>query len=524
LEISPHQMLIAASTSIVLLLVLGLSTISIHYMTSVQNSMNEITSNHNAKVDLLYDMGKIVRQRSLHLHAMFFREDLWERGEEFNKFNALAGEFISLRDKFLSLELTPGEKYGFSEAMKLIAMTQPLQLGISYKLSSDKDQQARKLITEKDLPLENKLIRVFDRLIHDLRTQSLSANKKANSVYQISKLVLIFLGTIILIVVGVGAYFVSRRIASSEKKLFEEKERAEVTLNTIVSGVITTDVNGRILTINPAAANMIECEIDCAIHRQLEDMYCIYDLSCDAPINREEFCQKLDGPSMHINNHHRLIGCCGREIIIEEIVSPIFDTEQNVIQFTYTFRDVSYERDRTDLALRDPLTGAMNRRYLETEMQRLIYNANEINTTHGFLYIDIDYFKNVNDTYGHMAGDKVLHDLSVIMLKQVRKKDVLVRLGGDEFVVLVKDCNLETARIIAEKILESFNNHTIQFGQKILSGFSASIGISMIRSGIVNSGQILEEADRACYQVKKSGRNGMEISGISELSANELAL
>lgn len=504
-------MLIAVSTGVVLLLVLGLSAISINYMTSAQESMINITENHNTKIDLLSDMGKLVRERSLRLHAMYFNEDLWRRSEEFEKFSNLAPEFIKLRDGFRKLELTKEEKDIFNEAMRLISITQSLQLDIRDKLLGDHDKQARKMIAEKDLPMENKLLSVFDKLVTNLREASKKASDKTRVEFQFSIVLFFSVALAIIIVVCVGAFFVGRRITSSENKLFEEKERAEVTLNTIVNGVITTDVSGKILMLNPAAANMIEWEQDTAWNKQLEDVYCIYQLGSDDVIDRKEFCKVIDGPCMHTTHHHRLIGRSGREIIVEETVSPIFDTSQNIIQFSYTFRDVSYERGRTDQALRDSLTGAMNRRFMETEMQRLIHSANEMDVTHGFLYIDIDFFKQINDTHGHTAGDKVLYDLAAIMLSKIRQKDVLVRLGGDEFVVLVKNCDLETARLIAEKILESINGYSLTYKEKTLGGFSASIGLSMIRSGTKNSDQILDEADRACYEVKESGRNGLRV-------------
>lgn len=496
----------------VMLLVLGLSAISITYMTSAQKTLKNITNIHNAKVDLLYDMDRIVRARSLHLHAMYFNQDPWRRADRFDKFSSLAPEFIALRNKFLQFDLTQKEKDMFSEAMKYITLTQKLQLNIRDKLSAELDGQARILIAEKDVPLESNLLSIFDQLVNELRVASETASQDAITRYNYSIAAFLTITLIIVMVVLYGSSFVGTRLEISENKLFEEKERAEVTLSTIINGVITTDVNGRVLSLNSAAANMIGWDQDAVQNKYLEEVYQLFDLGMDDYVDKKEFREIIEGPCMRLNHHHRLIGRTGREITIEETVSPIFDADQNVIQFSYSFRDVSYEHDKIGESLRDSLTGAMNRRFLETEMQRLIYSANEMNITHGFLYIDIDFFKTINDSHGHTAGDKVLFDLSTIMLSQIRQKDVLVRLGGDEFVVLVKNCELKTAELIAEKILQTINSYSLTYNEKILSGFGASIGISLIRSNTKNSGQILDEADRACYQVKKSGRNGCRVS------------
>jgi diguanylate cyclase (GGDEF)-like protein len=159
------------------------------------------------------------------------------------------------------------------------------------------------------------------------------------------------------------------------------------------------------------------------------------------------------------------------------------------------------------MATEDPLTGLYNRYYLETSLERLVAGAKRRQTNICILMCDLDHFKNINDTYGHDAGDKVLQQLAGILLRNVRKTDFVIRFGGEEFMILLVDCDTQKAGEMAERI--RFHVQTDKFhipGHSI--EITVSIGTAIFRG---KSDQDIwdhfKAADIALYQAKANGRN-----------------
>jgi len=161
------------------------------------------------------------------------------------------------------------------------------------------------------------------------------------------------------------------------------------------------------------------------------------------------------------------------------------------------------------MANHDALTGLINRFAFEKKLQEML---DEVSQTlkHAFLYIDLDQFKIVNDTSGHVAGDELLRQLSLIMGKEIRANDTLARLGGDEFGVLLNNCPLAIAENIAEKIIKAIKAFHFSWKEKIFT-LSASIGLVVIDEQYHESAEIMSAADMACYSAKDAGRNRLHI-------------
>lgn len=161
-------------------------------------------------------------------------------------------------------------------------------------------------------------------------------------------------------------------------------------------------------------------------------------------------------------------------------------------------------------ATHDPLTKFLNRRGFEVELQRFFDIAQSSDARHVVLIIDIDDFKNINDSYGHLAGDELLKQLGSMMPKLVNTGDVIARLGGDEFAALLNDCGeskgLEIARNIRQRIFETEINSE---GNRIRA--TVSIGMSVMSKNSASTSEVLNAADTACYIAKKSGRNRVHV-------------
>lgn len=165
---------------------------------------------------------------------------------------------------------------------------------------------------------------------------------------------------------------------------------------------------------------------------------------------------------------------------------------------------VDLQQQLLEQAIKDPLTGAFNRRQMDNALSEIVERRAENSTEQDvILMIDIDYFKNINDNYGHDIGDIALKGLVKLLQHNVRKNDDVFRMGGEEFVVLLRNTGLGKARDIAESLRVLIENALIEGMEHSLS---VSVGLSSLHSSMSYS-QWLKEADDLLYQAKKNGRN-----------------
>jgi diguanylate cyclase (GGDEF)-like protein len=167
------------------------------------------------------------------------------------------------------------------------------------------------------------------------------------------------------------------------------------------------------------------------------------------------------------------------------------------------------------LAITDSLTGYLNRRGFDEVSTRELERANRFGRPLSVIMIDIDNFKDINDTYGHVIGDRVLQQLAGRLQTSLRDVDVLGRYGGDEFIVLLPEADVEMASAVAERIRIEFYQ-PLSLG-KILSMespllVSASFGVAELTAEIQDIGSLIEKADSAAYQAKQKGRNLVEVA------------
>ncbi len=162
------------------------------------------------------------------------------------------------------------------------------------------------------------------------------------------------------------------------------------------------------------------------------------------------------------------------------------------------------------LAYHDSLTQLNNRNEFESRLRQALENAKHNQIQHTVLYLDLDQFKIINDTCGHIAGDELLKFLATKLKEQVREGDILARLGGDEFGVLLENCSLGHAQVIAEKILHTVKNLNFVWDGRAF-GIGVSIGMVIIDKDSDGIENIMSAADMACYAAKEEGRNRIKL-------------
>ncbi|MGD8884792.1 MAG: EAL domain-containing protein [Gammaproteobacteria bacterium] len=203
-------------------------------------------------------------------------------------------------------------------------------------------------------------------------------------------------------------------------------------------------------------------------------------------------------------NFHGVVGI--REL--EEVRQAINDYKNRFQTATITLEEKN--RELTKLTYHDPLTGCFNRRAFESRLEHAVDTALIENKEHVLCYIDLDQFKVVNDTCGHVAGDELLKQVAALLENEIRDTDMLARLGGDEFGVLLEGCGIDKARDMAESMRLKIKTHRFSWKDRPLD-IGISLGLVPINADNANFGDILKNADAACYVAKDSGRNRLQV-------------
>jgi two-component system cell cycle response regulator len=160
-----------------------------------------------------------------------------------------------------------------------------------------------------------------------------------------------------------------------------------------------------------------------------------------------------------------------------------------------------------EMAITDALTGLYNRRYMETHICGLVEQAAARSKPLTVLVLDIDYFKSINDTHGHDAGDEVLREFALRIRKSIRGIDLACRYGGEEFVVIMPESDLAVATVVAERLRRRIASEPflIRHGARRIE-VTISIGIAGL-SGADDAANVIKRADQALYRAKRDGRN-----------------
>ena len=240
-----------------------------------------------------------------------------------------------------------------------------------------------------------------------------------------------------------------------ESALFEEKERAQVTLHSIGDAVITMDDQGWVEYMNPVAENLTGWKAHEAKGQSIAAVFKIIDEKNRKPmLNPIERCLKEDTTAA-LRNQTILISLSGQEYSIQHSAAPIWSLKNEFLGVVLVFSDVTESRRIAQKisyqATHDALTGLVNRREFEHRLQRVL-KTRATKTAHVLCYLDLDQFKIINDTCGHAAGDELLRQLAGLLKTKVRIRDTLARLGGDEFGVLMEHCRLEQGLRVAETL------------------------------------------------------------------------
>jgi len=302
-----------------------------------------------------------------------------------------------------------------------------------------------------------------------------------------------------------------RRLAA---ELAEQHELLRVTLQSIGDAVVTTDANGRVNWLNPAAERMSGWLSSEAIGLPFDQVFHVIDEQTRQVIAPSLSTQLQRTPAVGLLHHALLVSRGGEEFSVEDSAAEIRNVESAVLGVVRVFRDVTEKRrltrEMSHRATHDALTGLVNRTEFDARLRRLLQTTQDQGGEHALMYIDLDQFKLVNDSCGHAVGDELLQKVSALLTQSIRSRDTLARLGGDEFAVILEHCSVEQSQRVAQQICQRMDDFRFQHdGRRIRIG--TSIGLVPIDDRWTSTAAILQAADTSCYAAKEAGRNRVHL-------------
>jgi len=313
---------------------------------------------------------------------------------------------------------------------------------------------------------------------------------------------------------------------SLETSLGRGKLQARITLESIGEGVITTDRNGTIDYMNEAAEQLIGGARSAGIGKRLLDLISLVD-----EIDRSTLgdpVAKCLSERRRVNLGRRaflLSKQSEREFSTELTASPIRGPDGQVAGCVVIFHDVSelrgLAREMSYQASHDALTGLVNRAEFERRLETALDSARGEGVGHVVCYLDLDRFKLVNDTGGHIAGDNLLREIGALLKQRVRDSDTVARVGGDEFAMLLAGCPLDKAQQIAEDVVQAVAGHQFAWQDRTFD-IGVSVGLVEVGKDSGSAESVLGAADSACYIAKQRGRGRTHVySTRDEVMARE---
>jgi len=289
------------------------------------------------------------------------------------------------------------------------------------------------------------------------------------------------------------------------KALKASEQRYRELFQNVTAGVFQTTIDGKFMAANPALVRMLGYDsedellaVDVArdVYAEPEDRaHWVEDMAKDGEVRSAELVLKRRD---------------GSRLVVLENSRAVRDPDGQVLFYEGTLTDITaaheLSRQLSHDASHDPLTGLKNRREFEVRLQHALELTHATGALHAVCFMDLDRFKVVNDSCGHVAGDELLRQLGQLLESKVRTADVVARLGGDEFALLLQNCGTNDALQIANSVLKAISGFQFVWGQQVFK-VGVSIGVVAIDARFKRLVQVMDAVDTACYSAKDAGRN-----------------
>lgn len=309
---------------------------------------------------------------------------------------------------------------------------------------------------------------------------------------------------------GVAGVFAGWLNGNLRDEAREATQRFRSSFDSAPIGMAIVSLKGRFIDVNGALCEIVGHRRETVLGLSLQELTHEEDRDADAHLLR----QVVDGRRRTLQRQQRFVHADGHLVWVDVSLSFVPGTSGAPDYLIAQIEDVTERRRTLDqlqrLADHDPLTGLLNRRRLEAELEQQVARSERYGERACLVLLDLDGFKSVNDSFGHAVGDEILKNVADVLRSRVRRSDLVARLGGDEFAVLLPRATREQGRRVAEGIAKGIRDRIdIIGGQELRT--TASFGVATIEKGDVPD-RVLLRADQALYQVKQRGRDAVAVA------------
>ena len=505
--------LLLASFGLLLAALTALIALGLVRIESFNQQIHSLTAAQGRKIGTASELFLANGQRSALIDKLFGAEMGEARRTVHEQYRRAIGAYDRAVERLRTLQLDASEQPARDEAIATAARSRAIGEDIVELLMKGEIARASELNLTQAVLEDSRFQETLYLMLEANHARTAEAIAAANQGMR-NGFLLIGAGGILALLAGIViAVWVIRIVAATQAKLEHEKELAQVTLHSIVDGVITTDAEGRIEYLNPVAERYLGWSSLEAAGRPLSEIYRVLDERTAKPIDPLPLTETSTASDAELVAV-RLVDRNGRECPVRYSHAPILGHDGTVHGMIVVFHDVSQLRAMAQQLLwqasHDSLTGLVNRREFERRLAGLIETAGTQRREHALLFMDLDNFKAVNDTCGHSAGDELLRQLTAIMLTRMRGSDTLARLGGDEFGALLEACPVDQALRIANALRETVREFRFVWEGKTFS-VGVSVGLVPIDAASGDVNQVLATADATCYEAKNRGRDRVQV-------------
>lgn len=539
-------------------IMLAITSVGLSRIQNLSTDLERIVQEHDVQIALMHSMRTAARERSIILQSMMIINDPFTIDDYAMQMSSLASQYLQAREALLQHRLSVRERQLLEEQHRQTIKTGSSQNQVIDYIRNENYLSAATLLLEITLPGQRRAMGMMDTFIALKREQNLD-NLNATSAYigKTYRLMILLGGLGVLFSIGVAS-LLNRRIdreielrQGSEQELRHSELRERTIRENMIDGVLTLDARGTILSCNKAGLHIFGYQR----HELLSHSAQILMPEAIIEQNRGDLGRHLElwerrmvGTGREVQGRRRDGTAFSAELDITKIIldgEPVYiavvrditekkEAEEKLLQFNQELERRVLERttelantndklrheidervkaqyELTHLATHDSLTELPNRAMFNEHLEIMVHSAQRHHRILALFFMDLDGFKEINDSHGHEVGDKLLIEIAGRLRECVRKEDIVARMGGDEFTVLLGDLT-QTADVndIAQKLIESVNR-PVRIGE-IICHVGISIGICLFPRCASDADSLLRLADDAMYAAKEAGKNTYSFS------------
>ena len=555
-----NRTFLVVSLSVILIIIIANVFYAINKMSLIGDRLDEVVNGHMFHAISVDKLIYHARERSLLLYQHIATDDEFEKERFKEIFFSHGAEFIRHRNEILNSGLSVYEQHVFDQQGAITRKVVPLQYRVIELSESGRVEEARKVLFKDAVPLQNNIIALLSQFVDMQGKQTRDALEVSSDAYLYTIRITFLSILMVLIVGGVLVYKVVQRFAMINKRLsyreqevlttnkvleqkvselklvseqlFNSEQYERAIRENMLDAVVTVNAYGMIESCNQATEKMFGYSVGEMLgknvsmlmpdyvsnkHDKYMEGYRKTGQALNMDIIRSQYGMRKDGSvfpvdigisRMPLKNEVKVVGIM-RDITDRVEAEKIMQRSQEELAGLVQLRTVELEEANQrllHLARHDALTGLANRNLLEENLKVAIAYARRNEKKVGFMFVDLDGFKDINDEYGHEVGDRLLQDVARKLESHIRIEDCASRIGGDEFVLMLfalEDGN--NVSVVAQRIIEDLSRGIMINNSQVKVG--VSIGISLFPDDAEDCNQLVKCADEAMYQVKRSGKN-----------------